>query len=189
MAWSKGVRKEFARSQPHDVKYINRWQLWIPEWPLHRVQQCCWLAEGALDKSYRLPLIFSRPFLDSNTIPHILNHDRAKATMPQTPHHGTKVAKQQILLLGLVLTFANLAAVIHKSSRVYLFQQSQCLTYYMATDPKAVDAQRNVEEELCKIPAIQSQLSITDGIDSFLSYVPGKSFIVFQPLCPFRKCI
>jgi len=90
----------------------------------------------------------------------------------------TSSVRQQIFLLGVVLTLANLAAIIHKSSRVFLFQQSQCLAYYMATDRSKIDSQYRVEEALCKIGDIQSRLSITDGIDSFLSYLPGKSFRV-----------
>lgn len=87
---------------------------------------------------------------------------------------GSPSARMQILLLGAVLTLANLAAIIHKSSRVFLFQQSQCLAYYMATDPSKIHAQYHVEEAMCKLDAIQSRLSIYDGIDSFLSNLPGK---------------
>lgn len=86
--------------------------------------------------------------------------------------------RQQIFLLGVVLTLANLAAILHKSSRIFLFQQSQCLAYYLATDPTKVDGQSRVEEALCKLEFIQSRLSIIDGFDSFLSCLPGMSFSV-----------
>ena len=90
--------------------------------------------------------------------------------------------RRQILLLGVVLTLANLAAIIHKSSRVFLFQQSQCLAYYMTNDPTKIDSHYRVEEALCKIDDIQSWLSITDGIDSFLSCLPGKPVRVSSSL-------
>lgn len=92
--------------------------------------------------------------------------------------------RRQILLLGAVITLANLAAIIHKSSQVFLFQQSQCLAYYMTIDPTKIDSSYTVEEGLCKIDEIQSRLSITVGIDSFLSYLPGKPFRAFLfPVC------
>ena len=82
---------------------------------------------------------------------------------------------RQIILLGAVLNVSYLATCIHKSSRVYLFQQAQCLNYYQATDPTKVDSHSHVEEVLCKIPEVQSPLSILDGIDSFLQNLPGKA--------------
>ena len=81
---------------------------------------------------------------------------------------------RQIVLLGAVLNISYLATCIHKSSRVYLFQQAQCLNYYQANDPTKVDSHYYVEEALCKIHEVQSPLSILDGIDSFLQNLPGK---------------
>lgn len=95
--------------------------------------------------------------------------------MSQHLHPRKTSVVQQILLLGLLLTLSNLAAVIHKSSRVYLFQQAQCLTYYKIHDPTQIDSHSRIQEALCKLDKVQSRLSITDGIDSFLSYLPGKS--------------
>ena len=93
--------------------------------------------------------------------------------MPEFDPLRSRPVKQQIFLLGAVLTLANLAAIIHKSSRVFLFQQSRCLTYYLIHDPTKVDSRYRVEEELCKTDEIQSWLSMTDGIDSFLTCLPG----------------
>lgn len=103
----------------------------------------------------------------------------------------TSSMRAQILLLGVVLTLANLAAIIHKSSRVYLFQQSQCLAYYLAVDPTKIDAQSRVEEVLCKVDDVQSRLSITDGLDSFLSCLPGKCSLCLRSpslICKFTTC-
>ncbi|KAL8809573.1 MAG: hypothetical protein Q9200_003293 [Gallowayella weberi] len=80
--------------------------------------------------------------------------------------------KGQVWLLGAVLTLENLAAVLHQSSRVYLYQQTQCLNYYKAHDPTQIDRTSQIPELLCKIPQVQSPLAITDGIDSFLSCIP-----------------
>ena len=105
-----------------------------------------------------------------------------KATMFEFDPLRSKPVRQQILLLGAILTLANLAAIIHKSSRVFLFQQSQCLTYYLIHDPTKVDPRYRVEEELCKTDEIQSSLSMIDGIDSFLSCLPGTTSWVTSSL-------
>ena len=93
-----------------------------------------------------------------------------------------KSARQQILMFGIVLTLANLAFIIHKSSRVFLFQQSQCLAYYMTNDPTKINSQHRIEEVLCKSDDIQSRLSVTDGIESFLSFLPGMPSLSPLPL-------
>lgn len=103
----------------------------------------------------------------------------------------SKPVRQQILLLGVVLTLANLAAIIHKSSRVFLFQQSLCLSYYLIHDPTKIDSRYRVEEALCKTDEIQSWLSMTDGIDSFLSCLPGMAimgYLVPHLLLNFLMC-
>ncbi|KAL9578338.1 MAG: hypothetical protein Q9203_007131 [Teloschistes exilis] len=78
----------------------------------------------------------------------------------------------QIVLLGAILTLGNLAQIIHRSSRVFLFQQAQCLIYYKLADPSKIDAQFQVDEALCKLGPIQSRLSMIDGVDAFLTCLP-----------------
>lgn len=82
----------------------------------------------------------------------------------------------QIVLLGAILTLGNLAQIIHRSSRVFLFQQAQCLIYYKLADPSKIDAQFQVDEALCKLGPIQSRLSMIDGVDAFLTCLPRKVF-------------
>ncbi|KAL9575926.1 MAG: hypothetical protein Q9212_007555, partial [Teloschistes hypoglaucus] len=82
----------------------------------------------------------------------------------------------QIVLLGAILTLANLAQIIHRSSRVFLFQQAQCLIYYKLADPSKIDAQFQVDEALCKLGPIQSRLSMIDGVDAFLTCLPQIHF-------------
>ena len=109
----------------------------------------------------------------------------------ELPPRGISVTRQ-IVLLGAVLNVSYLATCIHKSSRVYLFQQAQCLNYYQANDPTKIDSHYRVDEALCKISEVQSPLSILDGIDSFLQNLPGKAtpffFAVFYSnlfICPY----
>ena len=79
---------------------------------------------------------------------------------------------EPVVLLGAILMLGNLATVLHKSSRVYLFQQAQCFNYYQMHDPTKIEADYHIEEALCKLPYVQSRLSIVDGVDSFLQFLP-----------------
>ena len=80
-----------------------------------------------------------------------------------------------IVLLGGILTLANLGTILHKSSRVYLFQQALCFNYYQIHDVSKIGTEYRIEEALCKVKAIQARLSIFDGVDAFLQLLPRKS--------------
>ena len=82
---------------------------------------------------------------------------------------------EYVMLLGGILTLGNLSMMLHKSCRVYLFQQAQCLNYYRLQDPTAIGPQYHVDEARCKNPTIQSRLSMVDGTDSFLQWLPRES--------------
>lgn len=84
---------------------------------------------------------------------------------------------RHIILFGTILTLGNLADIIHKSSRVYLFQQAQCLLYYQNVDPTKIQHDFRIEEALCKVSPVQSRLATIDGIDSFLNFLPRESLL------------
>ena len=84
--------------------------------------------------------------------------------------------RQRILLMCVTLTLSNLALSMTRSSRVYLFEQAQCLRYYQSHDTAQVNLQDSIHETLCKLEAIQYPLSIIVGIDSFLALLPGNTF-------------
>ena len=89
--------------------------------------------------------------------------------------------KRQVLLLGAILTSANLGLLLHRSSRVYMFQQTQCFNHYIRSDPSQIGSDLRIQESLCKLREIQAPLSVTDGIDSFLARLPGSR--------PFSRCL
>ena len=80
----------------------------------------------------------------------------------------------RIVTVAIVLTLGNLAICIHRSSRVYLFQQSQCLQHFLVVDKQRIDDQWQVDEAQCKIKEVQSPLSMIEGVDAFLQLLPGK---------------
>lgn len=53
-------------------------------------------------------------------------------------HHGFGGQDTRVLLITAVLVLANLAICIHRSSRLYLFQQSLCLQHYRMVDSHKV---------------------------------------------------
>ena len=100
----------------------------------------------------------------------------------------------QIVLITVVLTLGNLAICIHRSSRVYLYQQSICLQHYLSVDPTRVSAQWVVEESLCKTPKIQSPLSMFEGVDTMLMLLPGEfslldaEGLLYTRFIPYNRC-
>ena len=86
-----------------------------------------------------------------------------------------KHVDRRIHLITAVLTLANFSICLHRSSRVYLFQQTQCLSYYLLTDPTKIGPNYFIDEMLCKNKDVQSPLSIIEGLDGFLGILPGRT--------------
>lgn len=81
----------------------------------------------------------------------------------------------RVATIATALTLGNLAICIHRSSRVYMYQQSQCLRWYLVNDPSKVNEAWEVDESLCKRPEVQSPLSVIEGADTFVQLLPGIS--------------
>ena len=77
-----------------------------------------------------------------------------------------------IILLGTIITLGNLAEILHKSSRVYLFQQALCSVYYSSKSLGEPSLDYLKDESLCKVSKVQSRLSMVDGADSCLAFLP-----------------
>ena len=84
----------------------------------------------------------------------------------------------RIILLGAILTLSNLGEIIHKSSRIYLFEQAQCLVHYKNVDPSKIHTNFRIDEALCKVSPIQSRLATINGIDAFLFCLPRELLVV-----------
>ena len=86
--------------------------------------------------------------------------------------------RRQILTTSVVLTLSNLALCMTRNSRVYLFEQAQCLLFYHSHGSMQVDLGSRIEEGLCKGDEIQYPLSVVVGVDTFLSLLPGKGLLI-----------
>lgn len=82
--------------------------------------------------------------------------------------------RRRILLMSIIFPVSNLALSLTQSSRVYLFQQARCLSYYRVNDPTKIDSENGVEESLCKGEGVQYPLSIIVGVDAILTMLPGR---------------
>ncbi|CAO1603767.1 hypothetical protein XANCAGTX0491_007345 [Xanthoria calcicola] len=107
-----------------------------------------------------------------------------------TSDHQTKWT---VATIAAVLVLANLAVCIHRSSRLYLFQQSLCLQHYLSTDVNKIGPLWHVDEALCKVQQVQSPLSIIEGLDAFLQLLPALLMLAtYQKLLPvlgLRRCL
>ena len=92
-------------------------------------------------------------------------------------HEEAPSTDLRVVAIAITLTLGNLAICTHRSSRVYMYQQSQCLQHYLAADPSRVNADWEVEESLCKINEVQSPLAIIEGLDTFLQLLPGDTSV------------
>ncbi len=110
---------------------------------------------------------------DSQSLFHHIDESAMSRSAPKQKISVTN----RIFLLGAILTLGNLANIIHKSSRVYLYQQAECFLYYRKMDPTKIQPDFRIDEALCKIRPIQSRLSAIEGIDSFLNYLPRESHL------------
>ena len=90
-----------------------------------------------------------------------------------TNNHGLRGQDPRVLLITGVLVLANLAICIHRSSRLYMYQQSLCLQHYRTIDSSNVRLDWPTDESRCKIKQVQSTLSIIEGVDAFLQLLPG----------------
>ena len=86
----------------------------------------------------------------------------------------SKPLDRRIIVITAILASGNLSICLHRSSRVYLLQQSQCLEFYSYHDAAKIGADSMVDERLCKIKDVQSVLSVLEGVDGFCAVLPGK---------------
>ena len=87
---------------------------------------------------------------------------------------------QHTILLCAVLTLSALSVSITRSTRVYLFEQTECLSYYRDVGSVQDHGQNAINEDLCKLEAVQYPLSIIVGVDACLAILPGERQLAFH---------
>lgn len=107
--------------------------------------------------------------------------------LDEPKHHEsqTRDPTSQKLRLRLLLTlFAVVLAVemglaMAESPMVRIYESIVCRNYYTQQDPSQIDADGQVEEELCKVKDVQTELAAVKG---YMEFFDGLSSMVFLVL-------
>lgn len=81
--------------------------------------------------------------------------------------------KSAVMPAVLTAVLYALGLVLLGSTQLFLVEQYVCRDYYTLLEPAMLGAGGLIDEELCKVPEIQSIVASILGIDSFLSFIPG----------------
>ena len=60
------------------------------------------------------------------------------------------------------------------STYLYLMEQFLCRQHYNLYEPAKIGGDGLVDEEMCKLPEIQAQLTSVQGVYHLLSFLPGR---------------
>ena len=116
----------------------------------------------------------STPFLRSSFDS---NHDSELPSPPDVNSPAEKKARRfrarVTILIALLIVAVDLPAVMFNTSMVRILESIYCREYYTLHDPSKFGANGKIEEQLCKIEDVQSQLSSLRGWMSFFSHLPG----------------
>lgn len=86
--------------------------------------------------------------------------------------------KRAILALLALLLLVNLAASLYQLPVNRVIERRFCREYYSAHDPSVIDDHGNIDEEVCKIDAVQRRLAWLMGIMDTLWIVGGEFGLV-----------
>ena len=121
-------------------------------------------------QSFRESTPFLRSSFDSN-------HDSEHPLQPDVDSLEEKKARRfrmrVTILIGLLIVAVDLPAVMFNTSMVRILESIYCREYYTTHDPSKFGSGGTIEEQLCKIEDVQTQLSSLRGWMSFFSHLPG----------------
>jgi len=75
------------------------------------------------------------------------------------------------------MSFGN---VLLDSTHVYLVEQAVCRKHYMLFEPARISIDGLVDEELCKIPEIETKVASIYGLYNTLWYLPSRLWATIQ---------
>ena len=80
-----------------------------------------------------------------------------------------------ILIIIALVTTVDIAYLLRIAPSTRLFEVIYCREYYQLHNPGLIDGNGMIEEELCKVDAIQNKLASLKGWLSFFQFMPGMS--------------
>lgn len=84
----------------------------------------------------------------------------------------------QLYTLGIVMVLVflfNFAGSLTGASTLRIFESIICHSYYKIHDPSRIGDGGAVDERHCKIDAVQEELAVLTGWESFFNTLPGES--------------
>ena len=93
--------------------------------------------------------------------------------------------KSAVVPAILASCFGALGSVLLGTTHLYLIEQYVCKEYYNALRPQTdlvllIGANGDIDEKLCKDPAIQSTVAGIQGVYMFLMFMPGEYPLRFR---------
>ena len=77
-----------------------------------------------------------------------------------------------VLVLGLFVT-VNVSMTLQEPPRTRLFESIYCRDFYQSNDPGRIGDGGFIDEQDCKIDAVQSQVALLKGWLEFFNFLPG----------------
>lgn len=84
------------------------------------------------------------------------------------------------LLPAIILcTMGAFGEVCLTSTHMYLIEQASCRKYFNAYDPTQIGLNGLMDEEMCKIAPVQTQVAQINGLYAVLGFIPRKLVFLF----------
>lgn len=97
---------------------------------------------------------------------------------PAEPTTSFPRGRFQLYTLGIVMVLVflfNFSGSLTGASTLRIFESIICHSYYKTNDPSRIGDGGIVDEQLCKVDAVQEELAVLTGWESFFNTLPGKS--------------
>jgi hypothetical protein len=110
---------------------------------------------------------------------HGTSHDESLSRVAVFRSHLRMYAP--VYLCGLFLLVVDLPGYIAEVNRVRMYELAVCRDWYSHTNKSVINPiNGEIPEELCKIPAVQSELADFSGMQMLLDELVGKMTIIYD---------
>jgi hypothetical protein len=114
------------------------------------------------------------------------SHDASLSRAAAVRSHLRRYAT--VYLCGLFILVVDVPGYMAEVNRVRMYELAVCRDWYSHANKTVIDPNGNIPEELCKIPAVQSELATFSGLQMMLDELVGmledaaRTFRVLTPV-------
>jgi hypothetical protein len=112
------------------------------------------------------------PLLPASTPGTYVDNVEAESRKVDAFHAHVKKWKT-VYLCSLFILFYDFPSFMRVAPKLRMYELALCRDYYREVDPSVIGKNGTVDEKLCKLPVIQSNLANLRGIIGFLEAIPG----------------